>query len=221
MEDRSHIEKHAADFSIDAALEARKRAWDVLDKIAGAIQPGMTEGKALALARSIIDEVGFEKHWHKPMVRFGTDTVRGYSEDFTESLVLKSDDIFFVDIGPVWQGYEADVGKTFVLGEDPEKVRCAKDAELLFEEMKEAWKQHGLTGAELYAFATARAKELGWVFKLDAANGHRLSEFPHHVYYKGNMTQIPWTPAPYLWMLEVQLVHPKSLYGSFYEDLLF
>ncbi len=221
FETQEKVERHALDFSKESALEARNQAWKVLEKIVQAIRPGMTEEAALSLARTTIDEAGFEKHWHKPIVRFGKDTVRGYSESFSGEILLQKEDIFFLDIGPVWKGYEADVGKTFVLGDDQEKRRCAEDSEMLWKEMRDAWKSRGLNGKALYEFGTSQAKEKGWVFKLDAANGHRLSDFPHHVYYKGNMTNISWTPAPYLWMLEVQLVHPTRPFGAFFEDLLF
>lgn len=221
IETQESVEKDLQVFSVDRALMARAHAWTILDKIATAMQPGMREWDAVELTRRMIDDAGFEKHWHKPIVRFGSDTARGYDEPFANEIVLEAGDIFFVDIGPVWKGYESDVGKTFVLGDDSEKRRCAQDSELLWKEMRDAWKNQGMTGQALYEFGIEQAKEKGWLFKLEGANGHRLSEFPHQVYYKGNMTTVAWTPAPYLWMLEVQLVHPTRPFGAFFEDLLF
>ena len=49
---------------------------------------------------------------------------------------------------------------------------------------------------------------------------HRVSDFPHKVHYKGNLGDQDFTPAPNLWILEIQLRHPTENWGAFYEDLL-
>src|SRR5687768_17662155 len=46
--------------------------------------------------------------------------------------IIANDDILFIDLGPIVEGYEADIGRTYVLGDDPRKLKLKKDVE-------EAW----------------------------------------------------------------------------------
>jgi hypothetical protein len=45
-----------------------------------------------------------------------------YAED-PPDLIIGADDILFLDLGPVFEDREADFGRTFVLGDDPQKCK--------------------------------------------------------------------------------------------------
>ena len=80
-------------------------------------------------------------------------------------LVVGEDDIVFFDFGPVFEEWEADFGRTYVLGNDPLKLRIR-------EEIEEAWyigKAHfdshpDITGAQLYQFIVDLTKSRGWSY---------------------------------------------------------
>lgn len=128
-------------------------------------------------------------------------------------------DIFFVDIGPVWQGHEGDAGDTFVVGDDPEMRACAQAARTLWHEVAEQWRSHRTSGQALYAFAAERAAAMGWRLNQDI-KGHRVCDFPHAIYKAGNLGDFGLCPSAGLWILEIQIAHPSRPFGAFYEDLL-
>ena len=63
---------------------------------------------------------GIRKYWHKRIVRAGKNTLLPYREN-PPDLTIHDDDILFFDFGPVFEEWEADFGRTYVLGSDPQK----------------------------------------------------------------------------------------------------
>ena len=47
--------------------------------------------------------------------------------DQVRDRVIEADDIAFADFGPIFDEFEADLGRTYVLGGDPAKHRLAAD----------------------------------------------------------------------------------------------
>jgi Xaa-Pro dipeptidase len=69
-------------------------------------------------------------------------------------LTVGEDDILFLDLGPVFEEWEADFGRTFVLGSDPVKLKLRDDIGKAFIEGKEYFKTHPeITSVELYRHA--------------------------------------------------------------------
>jgi len=163
--------------------------------------------------------MGAKGAFHKPYIRFGTNTVKTFGADSDPGIRLGGDDIYFIDVGPVWDGYEGDAGETFTTGSNPELKRCASDARQIFTAVAEKWKKEKSTGEELYQFAQQRAKELGWELNLDLG-GHRLGDFPSGDHYEGPLSEITFCPSPNRWMVEIHIRHPAQPFGAFYEDLL-
>ena len=212
-------EKTKEDFSSELFFEIRDRTRNALNLISERIQVGMLEEEAGELALSTLQELGTRQGWHPAYVRFGPNTIKSYGAPSEPGVRLGENDIYFIDMGPVWQGYEGDAGDTFVTGDDPEMARCAADVKRVFDTVSEKWKTSELSGEALYQFAEQTAKEMGWVLNLDLS-GHRLSDFPHDNYYDGALAAIPFHPSPKLWVLEIQIRHPEKPFGAFYEDLL-
>jgi len=65
-------------------------------------------------------------YWHKRIVRAGKNTLLPYAENPSD-WTLHADDILFLDLGPVFEAWEADFGRTFVLGGDPVKRKLRND----------------------------------------------------------------------------------------------
>ncbi|MBI5630766.1 MAG: aminopeptidase P family protein [Elusimicrobia bacterium] len=214
------IERRKADFDLSRLLKARERTLQAVAEIAGAMKAGMPEEDAYGIAKAVLAEMGAEKHWHRPWIRFGPNTTKLYGELSAPGCRLGPDDIFFVDIGPVWGGYEGDAGDTFTTGSNAEFFRCRDGARRIFDAVSKRWRQKSLAGRALYEFARKKADELGWALNL-RANGHCLSDFPHALYYKGGLAEVSFAPSPHAWVLEIQIRHPSREFGAFYEDLLF
>ncbi len=213
------IETSKDNFSFDEFFAARAKTWEAINKISQQICVGMLEEEANEIAKSTLQEMGTRQGWHKPYVHFGPNTVKTLFETPEPGIRLKEDDIYFIDIAPVWQSYEGDAGHTFVTGTDSELERCACDTKQIFEIVSDKWRTESLSGKNLYKFAEQTAKDLGWVLNLKM-DGHRLSDFPHTAYYAGKLAAIPFCPSPKLWVLEIQIRHPDKPFGGFYEDIL-
>jgi Xaa-Pro aminopeptidase len=196
------------------------------------IRPGMSES---TLNREIhalaAEKFGVKTHWHKRVIRAGANTLQPYSENPPDR-VIAPDDILFIDLGPVFEAWEADFGRTFVLGDDPRKHRLKNDLEPIFHAARARFEASpDITGAELYDIACALAREAGWQFGGRIA-GHTVGAFPHESipgdrisFYitRGNHLPLRRCNAagvPYHWILEIHLVDKANEIGGFFEQLL-
>jgi len=218
-QDQSVLEGTGQGFSIEKFLETRAKAQEALSRIVAQVQVGMLEEDANEMVVATLQEMGSHQAFHKPYIRFGTNTVKTFGADSDPGVLLGEDDIFFIDVGPVWDGYEGDAGETFLTGSNPELKRCALDAQAIFQAVAEKWKSEKSTGVELYQFAARRAKYLGWELNLDLG-GHRLGDYPSGDHYEGPLSEVTFHPSPNRWMVEIHIRHPEQTFGAFYEDLL-
>ncbi len=208
-----------AAFSLPTMLRARDLTFEAVNRIAGAIRPGMTEGRAHEVADEILADMGMERLWHRNVIRFGPETLKTFYGEFSPDYALKDDDIFYVDLGVVWEGHEGDAGDTFAVGGDPEMAACAQAARDLWADVAGRWRHDGLSGQALYEYARDRAEAMGWRLNWEV-KGHRVSDFPHRIYKAGALGDFPAAPTTGLWILEIQIAHPTRPIGAFYEDLL-
>jgi len=188
-------------------------------RIAAGIRVGMSEEKATEWARTVLRESQMLRGWHGIKIRFGSNTLKTFNEPSAPGMVLQENDIYFVDIGPVWQKWEGDAGATFAVGADPDMARAERDVRTVFDRVREKWLAERLTGLALYEYASRVAVELGWRLNLETS-GHRLADFPHAALYEGALAEVPFAPSSDLWVLEIQIRHPERAFGAFYEDLL-
>lgn len=219
ISEKARFEAVGEDYNAQMMLMARQKTWQALHRIADGIQPGMLEEEAVDLARRTLKDVGLLRGWHGIHVRFGTNTLKQFGEPSEPGVALASDDIYFIDIGPVWQRWEGDAGATFVVGEDAEMQRAARDVRTVFHDVRARWRDEACSGEALYRHAQSRARELGWELNLKM-DGHRLADFPHAAIHKGPLAAATFTPAANLWVLEIQIRHPERPFSAFFEDLL-
>ncbi|UGB37528.1 M24 family metallopeptidase [Frateuria soli] len=205
----------------DPALmqRARERSWAVLHAIRQRMRPGIGEDEARAMAAEVFAQHGVQRLWHPPIIRIGANTTRTYRQRSNPEVRLSGNDIYFIDLGLVFDGHEGDVGDTFAIGNAPRHQACAEAARTLFYDVARSWRDDGLSGRALYDFAIERAQAMGWRFN-HAIKGHRLGDYPHSVHKGGDLGTLEAAPSPGLWVLEIQIAHPTEPYGAFYEDLL-
>jgi len=206
-------------FSMPGMLHARNQTFAAIERISAGVHPGMTEQQACDLARLTLQEMGMDRTWHQILVRFGESTLKIFKEKIVPEQVLAENDIFFIDLGVVWDGHEGDAGDSFVVGDDAEMRACAKAARDLWQDVSQYWKQTQTSGQELYRYAHERAVAMGWRLNLDIT-GHRVSDFPHSIHRAGDLGELSTCPSSGLWILEIQIAHPTRPFGAFYEDLL-
>ncbi|MCP4911554.1 MAG: aminopeptidase P family protein [Oligoflexia bacterium] len=210
------MEKRGDHFKLSELLQARELALTCLGQIRNKIQAGMTEAEGHEIIKEVCLENGAEKFWHPSKFRIDFDTNKSFREPSENQTPLTLGQLYFVDFGPVFQGYEADLGDTFKLGE-PSFINPAKE---VFDELKSLWKEDKISGEKLYLKARELAQSKGLSLN-EKMVGHRLSDFPHAIYYRGSLESCEKTPIEGAWVLEIHLIDQKNKCGYFYEDLLF
>jgi Xaa-Pro aminopeptidase len=199
---------------------ARDKTLAEIEDVARQIKPGMSESDAAALLKETQTARGAAKSWHPPQIRFGKNTLLPFGATSDKWVVLKNDDIFFLDIGPIFDGHEGDVGRAFAVGDDPRFQRCAEAVKQIWFAVKDKWSHEKISGEQLYEFAQKTAHAMGWVLALEKASGHRVADFPHTAGRRGSIAKWPTTLSPDRWILEIQIRHLSEPFGAFYEDLL-
>ena len=221
--------------SLQNLIEAEKKALFLFNEIEkrGLIKANETEKSVNdAIFKLAFELFGIQKYWHKRIVRSGINTLHPYDEN-PPNLVIQEDDILFLDFGPIFENWEADVGKTYVLGNDPFKLKLKREVEQSWYELK-SWfdSQEFVTGAELYNEVKKNAHLKGWELGGEIA-GHLIGHFPHEKLPAG-LKQLYIHPENYNniksldsngnsrhWILEIHFIDRKRKIGGFFEQLLF
>jgi Xaa-Pro aminopeptidase len=218
-EQAAQIEGTGLNYEVAKLLDVRNRTRHAIYEIAAGISPGMVEEDARAMARGVLSSLGMRRGWHHVITRLGPNTTKDFMARSEKGVVLEENDIFFIDIGPIYGDTEGDAGETFVVGDEPEHHQAKYDVRSIWEDVRAHWYSTGATGQDLYDFAQAQAEKHGWKLNLDLS-GHRLSDFPHSAHYDGPLAEVAFRPNPNLWVLEIAIIHPHRPFGAFYEDLL-
>jgi len=178
------------------------------------------------------DVFGIEHYWHKKIVRAGINTTQPFNGNPPDRLIQR-DDIVVLDFGPVYEGFEADLGRTYIIGNDPLKLKLKRDVETAWYEAKEWYHdQSSLTGAEFFDHVISLAKHYGYEFGNEIA-GHIVGPFPHEQPDDPNDLGLDIHPGNHSsillpdkqgnsrnWILEIQFVDRTNNIGAFFEQLL-
>ena len=117
---------------IEQLIEAEKTALAIFEEAEKRkyFVAGQFESELNNKLYQLADEMfGIKKFWHKRIVRSGENTLFPYREN-PKDLMIKDDDILFFDFGPVIEDWEADLGRTYVIGNDKLKAYfCVKFSE--------------------------------------------------------------------------------------------
>lgn len=219
---------------VAALIDAETRAEALFDEVVarGLITPGITE-RELSDAIKVLaaESFGITRYWHKRIVRAGANTLHPYRENPPDR-IIGDDDIVFLDFGPLLTDWEADFGRTYVLGDDPAKLAVRDALEPVWRAGRAAFDADpGITGEQLYDAVVTIAENAGFIFGGDIA-GHLVGDFPHEMipgdkigsYAAPGSTTRLHDPlpdgTPSHWILEIHLLDPDRRFGGFYEQLL-
>ncbi|MEB3069733.1 M24 family metallopeptidase [[Mycobacterium] vasticus] len=219
---------------VERLLDAQARAIALFDEIErrGLVRPGVGERQLSDEIRDLAaDMFGVTRHWHKRVIRAGENTLLPFHADPPDR-VMADDDIAYLDLGPIFEEWEADFGRTFVLGDDPDKLALRDALPRVWQAGRAFFDAHpDVTGAQLYAHVGLLARTEGFEFGAPIA-GHLLGEFPHKKisgddarFYVAPGSDEPMrrtdpTGRICHWILEVHLVNRARGFGGFYEQLL-
>jgi hypothetical protein len=215
-------------------LAAQRRAEGLFAEIvdrkliaAGKLESDLT-AEIYDLAKS---RFAVKRHWHKRIVRSGDNTLLTY-HDGDSDRCIGADDVVYLDFGPVFDEWEADFGRTYVVGQDPVKHRLVGNLADAFARGKRFFQESpNLTAGQLYDYVAALALGYGWEFGARTA-GHLIGRFPHE--------RLPADPEHFSirhgnpcalrepdeagrarhWILEIHFIDRSREFGGFYEELL-
>jgi Xaa-Pro dipeptidase len=214
-------------------LEAQRNADLLFHSVVeqGIIRPGVLETASNEEIYALAERMfGIKTYWHQRIVRVGRNTLAPYDEN-PPDLIVSDDDIVFLDFGPLFEDWEADFGRTLVLGNDPVKHKLCTDIGAALAEGKQYFNsQPDITASGLFRHAEELAKKYGWEYGGEIAD-HLLGQFPHQR-IPGDQVSL-FTP-PILaglrgvdelgqerhWILEIHFVDRARQIGGFYEELL-
>jgi hypothetical protein len=197
----------------------------------------ITAGKSEAQLNSEVCDLALRKfrienHWHKKIVRAGKNTLSIYPDNPPDRIIDK-EDILFIDLGPIVEGYEADIGRTYVLGSDFRKLKLKNDVERAWYQIQ-TWyhKQATMKASALFHYTVEKAKEMGWEFGGEIA-GHIVGKFPHEQPADPKSMELDIHPDNHNdmflpdeqgnkrhWILELQFTDKENGIGGYFEQLL-
>jgi Xaa-Pro aminopeptidase len=217
-------------------IDAENKAQDLFEAIVK--KQLIVSGKSEKQLNTEIFELAsqlfhIKKFWHKRIVRSGKNTLLPYCEN-PPDLIIKDDDILFFDFGPVFEEWEADVGKTYVMGNDPQKLKLKHDVENAWQEGSDFFTKNytNLTGAMFYEYTTSLAKKYGWEYGNEHC-GHLIGKFPHEKIVGENVINYLHPDNHQLlsdkdnngneryWIYEIHFIDLVNQIGAFHEQMLY
>ncbi len=214
------------------AQQQSQKLFDTVEQ-EGLIVAGKSEKELSDEVVQIAKEIfSIENYWHKKIVRAGLNTLQPFNGNPPDRLI-EQDDIVFLDFGPIYKGYEADLGRTYVVGNNPVKLKLKKDAEDAWEEARNWYaEQIVLTGAEFFNYVLSLANRYGYEFGNEIA-GHIVGAYPHeqpedpkdlcldiHPDNHKNILVTDKNGKRRHWILEIQFIDRGKNIGAFFEQLL-
>ncbi len=212
-----------------AALDQAALDKVALDKVAQSLKSAQDTAAALfaeTVSSGLIEPGKLESQLSKDIHELLT------YHDAAEDRRIAEDDIVYLDFGPVFNEWEADFGRTYALGDDPDKHRLVADIAAAFAQGKALFERTPkLTCGELYDFVHDLARPKGWEFGAPTA-GHLIGHFPHEQapadpqrfkIRHGNRTELREPDAQGAkrhWILEIHFVDRARNIGGFFEELL-
>lgn len=221
---------------LENLILAEKKAAQLFQEIEsrGIVTVGKTEKELNSEVMDLAFELfGIRKYWHKRIVRSGKNTLEPYHGN-PPNLTIQEDDILFFDFGPVFDEWEADFGRTYVVGNDEQKLKLKNDVEAAWTEGKDYFltNRETLTGAAFYEYTKELAKKYGWEYGNEHC-GHLIGNFPHekivgedrinYIHPENNlrMNSKDQHGTPREWIYEIHFVNTELEIGGFFEQLMF
>ena len=216
-------------------LNAEKITIQLFDAVEknNLIIAGKSEAQLAAeVCNLAFEKFGIENHWHKKIVRAGKNTICIYPDD-PPNEIIQENDIVILDFGPIVDGYEADLGRTYVIGTTARKLKIKGDVENAWYEIQ-SWykKQTSLRSSDLFQYVVEKATEYGYTFG-GAIAGHIVGEFPHeqpidpksleldiHPENHNDMFLLDANGNERHWILELLFIDKEKKTGGYFEQLL-
>ena len=206
--------------------------FDAVEK-SNLIIPGKLESQlSLEVCNLASKKFGLEHHWHKKIVRAGKNTTCIYPDNPPDE-IIQEDDIVILDFGPIVDGYEADLGRTYITGSNAKKLKIKGDVENAWYETRNWYKkQTTLKSSDLFQYVVEKATGYGYTFGGEIA-GHIVGKYPHEQPIDSKSLELDIHPQNHSelflpdadgnkrhWILELLFIDKENKIGGYFEQLL-
>ena len=175
-------------------------AYEAALAVSQLLQEGMTEKDVANLLDRYCRDLGVKSYFHKPFAWFGDRTrylnFSQYWHFLSGSKVLKKGYVVILDVAPIFDGHVADIGYTFVFGENEKpQLKEAKSLLLDLREELPKWFESKMTTSEIWAKCDEVIKERGF------ENIHQMYPFEvlGHKVHKVPFGKLPSITFPFGW----------------------
>ena len=217
---------------LDNAEKITIQLFDAVEKSNLIIAGKSEEQLSLEVCNVASEKFGIENHWHKKIVRAGKNTLCIYPDN-PPNETIQEDDIVILDFGPFIDGYEADLGRTYVIGNNAKKIKIKNDVEKAWYETQNWYsKQTFLKSSDLFQYVVEKATGYGYTFGGEIA-GHIVGKFPHeqpldpksleldiHPENHDNLFLLDANGDKRHWILELLFIDKENKIGGYFEQLL-
>lgn len=217
---------------LDKAEKTTLELFNAVEK-SNLIIAGKSEAAlSLEICNLAAEKFGIENHWHKKIVRAGKNSLCIYPHNPPDE-IIQEDDIVILDFGPIVDEYEADLGRTYVIGKDARKLKIKNDVEKAWYETQDWYhRQTSLKSSDLFKYVVEKAKDYGYIFAGEIA-GHIVGKFPHEQPADPKSMELDIHPENHNdifladangnkrhWVLELLFVDKENQIGGYFEQLL-
>lgn len=219
------IEAYEIDQDEKLIRETRLISWNFLNFIFAQIEnTSMNEKEIVDFIYAYSKDYNIDKHWHSPKVKIDESTFLAAENAYVPNLsqCISHQSLVSIDLGPVVNGIEGDVGET----------RCFNisdlSSKLIIELASKYFNEFKSLINNRYSFANAAKTVHDYFrenqsaeFQLDL-NLHLLGKAFHKQFIsqKINLTEFDYYKKQSAWILEVSIFDSKRRRASFFEDLL-
>jgi hypothetical protein len=110
--------------SLESSLQCQRLAFRAVKEVAGLMTPGWTEQQAAEMVQTYLSDSGVKTFFHYPFAWFGERSkfaaMKNYREAMPTTRKLRENEVFILDVAPIYQNHSSDVGYTSCAGKNHE-----------------------------------------------------------------------------------------------------
>ena len=150
---------------LEGYLTCQRLAREAVHHVAKLLKPGWTEKHAATMVNTYLADSGVKSFFHKSFAWFGErtrfDGITGYAQYSPTNRTLGEDEIFILDVAPIYRGYTCDIGYTGSLAPNEDW----KTARALLEQLRRDIPEmaaSGIAGDTLWKALDTKIKAAGY-----------------------------------------------------------
>ncbi len=122
--------------NLQGFYESERLALQAVKHVGELLQPGWSEKKTADILHSYLRDYGVKQYFHRAFVWFGERTkfhgINNYSDYSPTNHILGENDVFILDIAPIYKNFTCDIGYTNCKGNNSQFTKAKKTLDELY-----------------------------------------------------------------------------------------